>query len=139
MKTSAPPVTVSRSQQSPAVPGPNDSITVEITTNQPKCSEERVFLRWTTDMFITSHVIEAKVTARGTAYTATIPPQASGSLIQYTVLTSTVDLTSYTTSGTIDELTLATSPSYNAVPLMPRYSQAMKHLRFLLHAGRFQG
>jgi hypothetical protein len=117
MKTSAPPVTVSRSQQTPAVPGPNDSITVEITTNQPKCSEERVFLRWATDMFVTSHVIEA--TASGTSYTATIPPQASGSLMQYTVLTSTVDLTSYTTSRTIDELTLATSPSYNAVPSTP--------------------
>src|SRR5437016_1605864 len=72
MKTSAPPITVSRSGQTPVNPMPHDPITVSIVTSQPKSAEERIYLRWSTDLFITSHIVEAE--GSGTDYSATIPP-----------------------------------------------------------------
>ena len=36
------------------------------------------------------------------SYSATIPPQPTGTLVLYTIITSTADLTPYSTSGVID-------------------------------------
>ena len=114
MKTSAPPVTPSRTGQTPANPTPRDPITVKIATSQPKSAEEHIYLRWSTDLFITSHMIEAE--GSGTNYSATIPPQPAGNLVLYTIITSTADLTGYSTSGVIDALILATTNVFNAMP-----------------------
>ncbi len=119
MKTSAPPVTISRTGQVPAYPTSTDPITVTMTTNQAKSVEERVYLRWSNDWFITSHIIEASPGGDGLTYTATIPPQPDGNSCFYTVLTSTVDLTGYTGSGIIDDLTLALNGTFNALPTPP--------------------
>jgi hypothetical protein len=119
MKTSAPPVTISRTGQAPEYPTSSDPITVTMTTNQPKSVEERVYLRWSNDWFITSHIIEASPGGDGLTYTATIPPQPDGNSCFYTVLTSTVDLTGFTGSGIIDELTLALNGTFNALPTPP--------------------
>ena len=119
MKTSAPPVTISRTGQAPEYPTSSDPITVTMTTNQPKSVEERVYLRWSNDWFITSHIIEASPGGDGLTYTATIPPQPDGNSCFYTVLTSTVDLTGYTGSGIIDDLTLALNGTFNALPTPP--------------------
>src|SRR5205814_1464296 len=54
MKTSASPISVSRSRQSPATPTPNDWIIIEILTSQSKSPEERIYVRWSTDTFVTS-------------------------------------------------------------------------------------
>src|SRR4029450_8886193 len=117
MKTSAPPVSVSRSGQTPAEPTPLDPITVSIATSQAKSVEERIYLRWSTDLFITSHLIEAE--GSGVSYSATIPPQPAGTLLLYTIITSTADLSAYSTSGAIDSLILATTGVFNAVPPIP--------------------
>ena len=117
MKTSAPPVSVSRSGQTPAEPTPHDPITVSIATSQAKSVEERIYLRWSTDLFITSHLIEAE--GSGVSYSATIPPQPGGTLVLYTIITSTADLSAYSTSGVIDSLILATTGVFNAVPPIP--------------------
>ena len=119
MKTSAPPVTISRTGQAPRHPTSSDPITVTMTTNQLKSAEERIYLRWSNDWFITSHIIEASPGGDGLTYTATIPPQPDGNSCFYTVLTSTVDLTGYTGSGIIDELTLALNGTFNALPSPP--------------------
>src|SRR5439155_8991798 len=119
MKTSAPPVTISRTGQAPEYPTSSDPIIVTITTNQPKSVEERVYLRWSNDWFITSHIIEASPGGDGLTYTATIPPQPYGNSCFYTVLTSTADLTGFTGSGIIDELTLAVNGTFNALPTPP--------------------
>jgi hypothetical protein len=119
MKTSAPPVTITRTGQAPEYPTSSDPITVTMTTNQPKSVEERVYLRWSNDWFITSHIIEASPGGNGVTYTATIPPQPDGNSCFYTVLTSTVDLTGYTGSGIIDDLTLALNGIFNALPTPP--------------------
>jgi arylsulfatase A-like enzyme len=117
MKTSAPPISVSRSGQTPVRPTPTDPITVSIATSQAKSPEERIFVRWSNDLFITSHIVEA--TGSGVSYSATIPPQPAGASILYTIVTSTTDLTSYSTSWAIDPLILATTGVFNALPIEP--------------------
>jgi len=118
MKTSAPPISVSRSGQTPAQPTSQDPITVSIATSQAKSVEERIYLRWSTDLFITSHIIEAQ--GSGVSYSATIPPpHPASALTLYTIITSTADLTAYSTSGVIDSLILATTCVFNAVPPIP--------------------
>ena len=114
LKTSAPPISVSRSGQTPPMPTPHDPITVSIATSQAKSVEERIYLRWSTDLFITSHLIEAE--GSGVSYLATIPPQPTGTLVLYTIITSTADLSAYSTSGVIDSLILTTTGVFNAVP-----------------------
>jgi hypothetical protein len=100
MKTSAPPVAVRLSGQTPTAPTSNDSVVVSISTSQPKSIEERVYLRWSTDMFVSSHMIAAS--GSGQNYTATIPAQQAGTGVQYCAVSSTVDLTPVVTSGAID-------------------------------------
>jgi len=114
MKTSASPITPSRTAQIPPNPTPRNSIKVEIATSQLKSPEERIYLRWSTDLFITSHIIEAA--GSGNNYSATIPPQPKDTPVFYTIITSTADLTPYSTSGIIDPLILATTNVFNAVP-----------------------
>jgi arylsulfatase A-like enzyme len=107
MKTSAPPVAVRLSGQTPTAPTSNDPVVVSISTTHPKSVEERVYLRWSTDMFVSSHMIEAS--GSGQNYAATIPAQQAGTGVQYCAVISTVDLTPVVASGVIDSLTLATS------------------------------
>jgi uncharacterized repeat protein (TIGR01451 family) len=109
MKTSAPPVSVSWSGQTPTTPTSDDPVIVSMVTSQPKSVEERIYLRWSTDFFITSNVVEA--TGSGVDYSATIPAQPAGTGVQYSIPTSTVDLSPFVTSGIIDALTLATTPT----------------------------
>ena len=113
MKTSAPPVTVRLNGQTPTTPTSDDSVNIGILTNQPKSVEERIYLRWSTDFFITSHMVEAA--GSGLNYSATIPAQPAGTGVQYCVTTSTADLSALVTSGTIDPLTLATSSNSHFV------------------------
>jgi hypothetical protein len=117
IKTSAPPVSVSRTGQTPAVPTPEDPVVVNIGLSQPKSVKERIYLRWTTDSFITSHLIEAR--GSGTSYSATIPAQPAGTLLLYTIITSTADLSAYSASGVIDSLMLSTTGVFNSVPATP--------------------
>jgi arylsulfatase A-like enzyme len=107
MKTSGPPVIVKPAGQTPAQPTSADPVIVSITASQPKSPEERIFLRWSTDFFITSHMVRA--TGSGINYAATIPAQASGTAVQYSIVTSTLDLSSAVASGVIDESALAAS------------------------------
>ena len=114
LKTSAPPVSVSRSGQTPATPTSDDPVVVSITTGQAPSPEEKIYLRWSTDTFITSNMVRAD--GSGVNYSATIPPQPGGTLVQYSIVTSTVDLAPYLTSGSIDSLTLSDSVTFNIVP-----------------------
>jgi len=113
MKTSAPPVSVSRIGQTPIVPRPGDPIVVTIATSQPKSSEERIYLRWTTDSFISSNLVQAS--GSGVSYSATIPAQPAGTFVQYSIVTSTVDFDPVLKSGEIDPLILATTGPFNAI------------------------
>jgi hypothetical protein len=107
MKTSAPPVSVSVAGQTPTTPTSNDSVVVSVVTSQPKSPEERIYLRWSTDTYLTSHMVEAA--GSGVNYSAVIPAQPAGTSVQYCIATSTVDLSQLVTAGTIDFLTLSTT------------------------------
>ena len=76
MKTSAPPVSVSRIGQTPASRRRTIQSSSVSRRVKPKSAEERIYLRWSTDLFITSHLIEAE--GSGMTYSATIPPQPAG-------------------------------------------------------------
>ncbi|MEO8440638.1 MAG: sulfatase-like hydrolase/transferase [Spartobacteria bacterium] len=106
-KTSAAPISCSLNGRTPDAPTADDPVVVSISTNQPKSPEERIYLRWSTDFFLTSQLVKAN--GAGTNYSATIAPQPANSAVQYCVLTSTTDLAPFTTSGIIDALTLAVS------------------------------
>ena len=113
MKTSAPPISVRLNGQTPTTPTFRDSVRIGILTNQPKSVEERIYLRWSTDHFISSHMVAAA--GSGLNYSATIPAQPAGTGVQYCVATSTADLSALVTSGTIDPLTLSTSSNSHFV------------------------
>ncbi len=113
MKTSAPPVSLSQNGQTPPNPTFNDPVVVSILTSEPKSAEERIYLRWSTDFFLTSHLVEAE--GSETNYSATIPAQPDGAAVQYSILTSTVDLSSFSTPGTIDSMTLVTTPIFKVL------------------------
>jgi hypothetical protein len=117
MKTSAPPVSVSWGGQTPTTPTPDDPIVVSIVTSSPKSVEERIYLRWSTDFFITSHLVEA--VGSGVNYSATIPAQPAETGVEYSIITSTVDLSPFVTSGIIDSLTLAASITFKVVISAP--------------------
>jgi len=116
MKTSASPVGITRTGQNPRNPKSNVPIVVSMATSQPKSPEERVYLRWSTDWFVTSNMIEATQGGDGVTYSATIPPRPPRTACYYTVLTSTADLNGHTTSADIDELALAVNGVFNVLP-----------------------
>ena len=113
MKTSAPPVSVSWGGQTPTTPTSDDPIVVSIVTSSPKSVEERIYLRWSTDFFLTSHLVEA--VGSGINYSATITAQPAETAVEYSIITSTVDLSPISTSGMIDSLTLAASSTFKVV------------------------
>ena len=110
MKTSAPPVSVSLGGQTPTAPTSNDPVVVSIVTSQPPSAQEQIYLRWSTDTFVTSNMVVATPAGDGMHYSAVIPPQPAGTSVEYCITTSTVDLTQVSGSGIIDSLTLSTSP-----------------------------
>lgn len=113
LKTSARPINVNVTSQTPPSPAPNNAVVVSIATSRPKSLEERIYLRWSSDFFITSNMVPA--TGSGVNYSAEIPGQAGGTAVQYRIVTSTADLSSVVTSGAIDALTLATSGTFKFV------------------------
>ncbi len=67
-------------------PAANQSVVVNITLSAGLSPGENVFLRYTTDNFVTSTIVE--VTFNGTTGAATIPVQTSGTTVDYYVYSS---------------------------------------------------
>jgi GH15 family glucan-1,4-alpha-glucosidase len=105
MKTSARPVSVFRTGQSPAVPRTNDTVTISIGLSAAKSPEESIFVRWTTNGFATSFFAQAS--GSGTSYSTTIPPMTTdGVAVVYYILSSTVTPAGGLTGANADALTL---------------------------------
>lgn len=100
-KTSAKPVGISTVTATPAFPTASEPVTVHITLSGPKSPQERIFVRWTINNWVTSSFAEA--TGSGVNYSAVIPAQPTGTVVNYYVLSSTV----LPTHATADVLTLA--------------------------------
>ncbi len=90
METSAQPVTIDVVTQNPT-PGnvdPIDAVTVDVTTNLAPSTEELLYVRYTTDNWLTSTL--SPVTMASNAGSATIPAQIGGTTVKYFVLSTTV-------------------------------------------------
>ena len=105
METSAEPVTLSSAIQSPtngSVESSSD-VVVTVTASAAPSTEELVYVRYSTDAFVTSTL--APVTFTGTSGTATIPAQAAATTVQYYVFSTTV---SSPAAADIDKVTIRT-------------------------------
>ncbi|GEM_PF-2284796 len=96
METSAEPVTIDAVSQTP-IPGSvtsADPVTVNITLSAAKAAEETLYVRYTTDNWVTS--VLKPVTTASTAGSAVIPAQPGGTTVRYYAFSSTVGgLTDY--------------------------------------------
>ena len=105
METSAQPVTLSSATQSPASGSveSTDAVTVSVTASAAPSAEELVYVRYSTDAFVTSSL--AAFTFSGTSGTATIPAQVAATTVQYYVFSTTV---SNPSAGDVDKVTIRT-------------------------------
>ena len=105
LKTSAQPVTVTNVTNNYSAP--NNDVTVTVTTSSAKSTEEKIFVRYTTDNFNTWGIVEA--TSGSNPYTATIPGVSvtGTSTNKFYVFTTTLSL--LTVSGfSAEDIDLAT-------------------------------
>lgn len=103
METSAEPVTFSSTSQLPTNGNVENTNAVVVTVNASAApsTEELVYVRYSTDAFVTSAL--APVTFTGTTGTATIPAQAVATTVQYYVFSTTVNSPA---AGDIDKVTI---------------------------------
>ena len=115
MVTSAPPVAISNVTQTPAAGSvtPTNSVALTITLAGPKSAEENVFIRYSTNSFSTSTILQATLVS-GNDFTATIPAQVDGTIVSYYAFTSTVALGTLT--GNYDAYTLKFKNAGGTVP-----------------------
>jgi len=88
---SAPSATVNWVSQSPANPTLNDAVTITATTSTSLPTGQGVYLRYTTDNWLTSTV--AAMSGSGTSYSANIGAQALSTVVKYYVFSSGSGLT----------------------------------------------
>lgn len=90
METSAAPVSISSVSQMPLAANvtPSDPVVVTINTSAAPSADERFYVRYTTNNYTTSTLVE--FTMSGTTGTATIPAQPNGTNVSYYVLSSTL-------------------------------------------------
>jgi hypothetical protein len=82
--------------------------TVNITLSAAKSTEEKVYLRYTTNNWSTSSFVLAS--GSGTAYTATIPGQGDETSVSYYVLTTTL---THSTGNDLDQYTDLMTLNFN--------------------------
>jgi len=87
METSANPVTISNVSV-PTTVAPAAAAVITVTTSAAKSAQEIVYLRYSTDSWVTSTAIP--VTMTGTTGTASIPGQPAATVVSYYAFTSTI-------------------------------------------------
>lgn len=90
METSNQPVQINTVTQFPLAANvtPSDAVVVTANTNNSLSPEERLYLRYTTNNFGTSTLVQFSMT--GNSGTATIPAQTNGTAVNYYVFSSTL-------------------------------------------------
>lgn len=98
METTSEPVQITGVSQSPIVGSvtPSNSVTVTANTNNSLSPEERLYLRYTTNNFSTSTLVQ--FTMSGNSGTAVIPAQTNGTQVNYYVFSSTLPVASIGTN-----------------------------------------
>jgi len=87
METSAEPVEIDNVSE-PASVLPNTPVTIDVELKDEKCAEENVFLRYTTDTWLSSLVVPVIMT--GKDGTGEIPGQPEGTVVSYYAFTTTL-------------------------------------------------
>ncbi len=90
MPTSATPVDLVSVYQNPAPDNvyPGNPVTVTVVTSANKSPEEIIYVRYTTDNWTTSNLLEVNFT--GNVGTAIIPGQSGGTVVKYYAFSTTV-------------------------------------------------
>ncbi len=88
METSGEPVIISNVVHSPVSVTITDPVTVNITLNTSKSVEELIYVRYTTNNFTTSTLVEASFT--NTIGSAIIPAQEVGVEVKYYIFSTTI-------------------------------------------------
>ena len=100
MRTSAEPVTISAVTGVPSGGvGVNQPVTITVELDKAKSAEEKVYVRYSTDEFATSTAVEITDFGSGTTGTATIPGQSADTIVDFYVMTTTVDASSWGTNA----------------------------------------
>ena len=114
METSDAPITISSVNQiGDDIEGThylnsNEDQTINIGISGSKSTEEKIYLRYTTDSWSTDNFVEAS--GSGVDYSATIPGQINGTDVEYYVLTTTL---SYSVNNDLDNYTDLVTIKYN--------------------------
>ena len=109
MQTSGAPVSISGATQSPAVNSvaANSPVIVTVTLASARSAEELFFVRYTNDGWATSTAIPVTFTGSSALTgTASIPAQTANTSVSYYIMSSTVDVSSYTPTSDYDLVTL---------------------------------
>lgn len=88
METSAEPVTILSVSQPSEKVDPDIPIDISITTSATPCAEEKFYLRYTTDNWTNSNVVDVAMT--GTSGSAQIPGKPSATVVKYYVFSTTI-------------------------------------------------
>ncbi len=89
METDNAPVSLSNQSQTPvqSVVSNNDDVTVSFSISATKSSQEKFYVRYTTNAWSTSTVVTATISS--TTGSATIPKQSAGTTVHYYIFSST--------------------------------------------------
>jgi len=90
METTNEPVEITDVTRTQALPAVNEIVTINVTLNAAKSSEEHIFVRYTKDNWTTSAIVEANFVALSTNGTATIPGQVLNTVVEYYVFSTTI-------------------------------------------------
>ncbi|MCK9423381.1 MAG: alpha-amylase family glycosyl hydrolase [Bacteroidales bacterium] len=88
MQTSAEPVNITTSSQSPVMVTSSDPVEISIALSATPSAEEKFYVRYTTDHWSTSSIVDVSLT--GTSGTATIPAQVALTTVEYYVMSTVV-------------------------------------------------
>ncbi|HOY32233.1 MAG TPA: hypothetical protein PKW80_10175 [Bacteroidales bacterium] len=112
LETSYNPVDITTVSQSPAPDvAPMQDVTITVTLSGAKNANEKVFIRYTTDQWVTSNFIEIPSFNASFQGTAVIPGLAAGIQVSYYVLTSNQ---STVESSSVDYYTLRLNNNSNS-------------------------
>ncbi len=89
METSAEPVTITQLTQNPTGVTYNDAVQIELQFSASPATEEKCYVRYSTDNWATSLVVSA--TINGATASAVIPAQEAGLTVSYYAFTSTIN------------------------------------------------
>ena len=88
METSSEPASITSVSRTPQMPTATDNVDITVELNHTKASDENFYLRYTTDSWASSNLLEASFT--GTIGTATIPIMPQDTNVEYYVFSTTI-------------------------------------------------